>query len=237
MTTDTRAGWNALEQAQLDGAVVAPEPVSKAVVASLGIALPKGRVATSPQAAASVAQLVGWPVVVKIVGADLPHKSEHGGVAGPLRSTDAVLAAADRILGAGTTHVMVERWMEHGLACFIGVDLRGRFGPTVSFGVGGIWVEVLRDVSHRVAPVDEREARDMVLQLKAAPIFQGARGHEAVDLAALAAAIARISMIALSNDAHRLINDLEVNPLLALAHGAPVALDAAIAIRRPADLQ
>jgi hypothetical protein len=152
-------------------------------------------------------------------------------VAGPLRSAQDVHRAAARIARAGGEGLLVERWAEGGVACFAGLSLHTAFGPVVSFGLGGVWVEILRDVSHRLAPVSEREALAMATSLRGAPLLLGARGRPPVDLAAVAASVARLSALATDADALHVIDELDVNPLLALPDGAPIALDATVVLR------
>jgi acetate---CoA ligase (ADP-forming) len=216
------------------GASVADEPSGKDLLRALGIGAPDGRVVDGPEAAAEAAGALGGPVAVKLVARDLPHKSDAGAVAGPLRSAAEVREAAARIGRAGGEGLLVERWQEGGVACFAGLALHTAFGPVVSFGLGGIWVEILRDVAHRLAPVSEAEALEMARSLRGAPLLLGARGRAPVDLAALAASVSRLSTLARDPDALDLIAELDVNPLLAPDDGPPVALDATVVLRRAA---
>ncbi|MEY2532116.1 MAG: hypothetical protein QOF29_26 [bacterium] len=215
------------------GAHVADEVAGKALLRGLGIEVPEGRLVAGPDEAAEAAHALGGAVAVKVVAADLPHKSDAGGVAGPLRLRSEVRAAAERIARPGGGGLLVERWHEGGVACFAGLALHSPFGPLISFGAGGVWVEIMRDVAHRLAPVSEREATEMVCSIRAAPLLLGGRGRPPVDLPALAAAIARLSALATDAEALELIDELDVNPILARADGPPVALDAT-AVLRPA---
>ena len=233
MTSDVAAVWKSLEQAQREGTTVATEPAGKNLLVNFGVAVPDSRVVISADEAVDAARVIGWPVVVKVVAPDLAHKSEVQGVVGPLYTVGEVRRAVSRISHPKEIGVMVERWEDDGVACFVGLNLKGQFGPTLSFGMGGIWIELLRDLSHRLAPVNEEEARDMILSVQAAPVFRGARNRAPVDLSALSAAVAHISTIANDPNAQRLINDLDVNPLLARTNGKPIALDATITLRKP----
>lgn len=237
MTSETEVAFAGLARAREDGARVADEPSGKALLTALGVAVPEWRLAGSADEAADAAEAIGWPVAVKVVACDLPHKSDAGGVVGPLYSGDQVRTAAASVAQPQASGLLVERWEDEGVACFVGLNLGGTFGATVSFGLGGIWVELLRDVAHRLAPVDEGEALDMILAIRAAPLLQGARGRPPVALAPLAAAIASISRLALDTDARRLIAELDVNPLLARFSGPPLALDATVALREQTDLR
>jgi acetyltransferase len=214
------------------GASVADEPAGKSLLRALGISVPQGVVVGGPDAAVDAAAALGGPVAVKLIARALPHKSDAGAVAGPLRSPGDVRDAAARIARPGGEGLLVERWDEGGVACFAGLALHTTFGPVISFGLGGIWVEILRDVAHRLAPVSEREALEMATSLRGAPLLSGARGRPPVDLAAVAASVARLSALATDPDALDLIDELDVNPLLAHAGSAPVALDATVVLRR-----
>lgn len=231
MTSDSKTALEVLAQASREGAQVATEPDGKALLNAFGIAVPPGRVVSSYDEAAQAAEAVGWPVAIKVVAPDLPHKSDVGGVVGPVHTPEELSAAAARVSRPDAVGLLVERWEQDGIGCFVGLNLTGPFGPTVSFGLGGVWVETLRDVSHRLAPIDEREALEMVHALHAAPILDGARGRQPTDLAALTAAIARISTVVTDSQARRVINEIDINPLLARACGPPVALDATVTLR------
>jgi succinyl-CoA synthetase beta subunit len=213
------------------GASVADEPAGKELLRALGLSVPQGLVAAGVDEAVEAARALGGPVAVKLVAQDLPHKSDVGAVAGPLDTPAAVRAAAARIVRPEAVGLLVERWHDGGVACFAGLALHTAFGPVVSFGLGGVWVEILRDVAHRLAPVSEREAREMALSLRAAPLLLGARGRPAVDLSALAASVSRLSRLAADEDARELVDEVDVNPLLALESGTPVALDATVVLR------
>lgn len=233
MTSETDSAFAGLARARESGARVADEPAGKALLAAAGVAVPESRLAGSAEEAAAAASEVGWPVAVKVVAPDLPHKTDAGGVAGPLHSAEEARAAAARILRRGAGVLLVERWEDDGVACFVGLRIGDPFGATVSFGLGGIWVELLRDIAHRMAPVDDDEALRMVRSIRAVSLLDGGRGHPPVALPALASAIAAISRLVLDPEARRLIAELDVNPLLARFRGPPLALDATVVLRDP----
>lgn len=216
------------------GVRVADEPTGKSLLAALGIASPERRIARSPAEAGDAAGQLGFPVAVKAIGADLPHKSDVGGVAGPLSTAADVTAAAERLLGGPLGQdgrLLVERWHGDGVACFLGLTFDSEFGPLVTFGLGGIWVELLRDVSYRLAPVDHDGALEMLTRLRSADVLRGGRGQPKVDLDRLAEAIERLSSIAADPRARDVLADVDVNPLLASATGEVLALDCTAVLR------
>lgn len=227
---------DALAAARASGARVADEVTGKRLVAALGIGVPAGACAENPADARAVAQAIGFPVAVKVARIDLPHKSDAGAVAGPLGSGGEVTVAAERLLALpldDDPRLLVERWHTGGAGCFVGLTFDSEFGALVAFGAGGLWVEALRDVSYRMAPVTHRQAGQMIDRLRAAEMLRGARGQPPVDLDALAEVIVRFARLAEDSRARALLVDLEINPLLAAYEGPMLALDCT-AVLRPA---
>ena len=170
--------------------------------------------------------------MLKVLSADIAHKSEAGGVALSLRSADEVAAAYDAMMvrvakhapGARIAGALVARMIERGIETVIGLKRDPVFGPVVLFGLGGVYVEVLKDVTLRLAPVDRATAIEMIHAIKGYPLLAGARGREPVDLDALADAIVAMSRF---GAAHPDITSAEINPFIALPRGG-VAVDALI---------
>jgi hypothetical protein len=148
--------------------------------------------------------------VLKISSAEVTHKSEVGGVALDLRTEADVTAAFQRLIQL-TEEVTVSPMRTGGVELLAGVTVDPTFGPVLAVGLGGIWVEVLKDVSLRVLPVDEAEVRRMLAELRGYPLLTGARGQVPVDLDTLAEMIARIGSAALSLGSA--LSSCEVNPL------------------------
>jgi acyl-CoA synthetase (NDP forming) len=184
------------------------------------------------QARAAVEEL-GTQTVMKILSADIQHKSDIGGVKLNIGPEEAE-AAFEAIMAGAREHapkavidgVLVAPMAKGGVECIIGVQNDPVFGPTVMFGLGGVFVEVLKDVTFRVAPFGRGEARRMIGELKGLPLLQGARGAEPADLDVLADILSRLSVFAAAN-ADR-FESIDVNPILAGPDGA-IALDAVIA--------
>jgi len=173
--------------------------------------------------------------VLKVVSPDITHKSDVGGVKLNLRGEDAVRRAYGDIMASVRQHrpdaridgVLVAPMAPKGVECIAGVHGDPVFGPVVMFGLGGVFVEVLKDVSFRLAPFGRDDALAMIREIKGYALLQGARGAPACDIDALADALAALSRFA---HAHRAdFRSVEINPLLALPEGqGVVALDAVV---------
>ncbi len=158
------------------------------LLASYGVPMADARVATGPEAAVEAARAIGFPVVLKIVSPDVVHKSDVGGVRVGVRSPDEVRSAYDAMVegvaahvpGAKVDGVLVQRQLTGGRETILGVVRDPEFGPLVMFGLGGVFVEVMRDVVFRIPPLDERTADEMVRSIRAIGILTGARGTRAV---------------------------------------------------------
>ncbi|MBI2322275.1 MAG: acetate--CoA ligase family protein, partial [Chloroflexi bacterium] len=169
------------------------EPEAKAWLAQQGVPMPESRLARSADEATQLAQRLGFPVVLKIVSADVLHKSDAGGVRVGLASADEVrgayaevLAAVHRRLpSARIEGLLVERMAPRGHEFIVGVQRDPVFGPTLLVGAGGILVELVRDVSLRVLPIREHDAHEMLAELRASKLLDGFRGVPPGDRAAL----------------------------------------------------
>jgi acetate---CoA ligase (ADP-forming) len=195
-----------------------------------GVSTAAARLVTGADAAVAAADSLGFPVVLKIVSPQVVHKSDVGGVRVGLRSADEVRAAYDdliasvgrRVPDARLTGALVQRQMTGGRETIAGVVRDPSFGPLLMFGLGGLFVEALRDVVFRMPPLGPRAADEMVRSIRGVGILAGARGSAPADLAAIADALRRIGQLALD---HPQIAELDVNPLVAFERGV-VALDA-----------
>ncbi len=208
---------------------------AKQALAAAGVPVLPERLVTDPEAAAGAASELGFPVVLKIVSPDLPHKTEVGGVVLGLTSPAAVSDAARTMLArvrdaAPTARIdglLVAPMVSGGTELILGATRDPVFGPVVMAGLGGIFAEILRDVAVRPAPVTPQEALEMLRSLKAFPVLDGARGAPRADLPAAAAAIAALSVFAAQHA--EAVFAVDINPLLVRAeHQGVVALDALI---------
>jgi acyl-CoA synthetase (NDP forming) len=235
-----RAQTAAAQAIALPGAVptngIFAEYQGKAWLAQAGLAVPQGALATSADEAVAVARRIGFPVVLKAQASELPHKSDVGGVLVGLADEAALRAGWDKLFASVQHHrpelvldgALVEAMGPRGLELVVGAKRDADWGPVVLVGLGGIWIEALKDV--RLIPADMAEADIAVelTRLKAAVVLQGIRGAAAVDVPAIARVVAQVGaqMRANSN-----ITEIDINPLVAYPLGSAVpvlALDALV---------
>ncbi|MNQ08558.1 succinyl-CoA synthetase subunit alpha [compost metagenome] len=212
------------------------EPDALALLADAGVPVVAHRVVRSADEAAAAAEALGEAVVVKIVSADIPHKSDVGGVALGLRGAAQARAAFERTRDLALTArpearldgALVARMLTGGVECIAGVHRDPVFGPVLMFGLGGIHVETLRDVSLRALPIARDDALAMVRELRAFAILNGARGRPPVDLDSIADALCALADFA--QRAGDSLDSAEINPLIARpqAEGGCVAVDALV---------
>ncbi len=191
------------------------ESSARDLLTTAGIPVVPGRLARSADEAVAAARELGGPVAIKISSPLISHKSDIGGVALGLSGDAAVRDAYAQVVAAAQTHnagneVLVTAMRTGGVEVLAGVTMDPGFGPVLAVGLGGIWVEVLRDASLRLLPAGRAEVSRMLGELRGLPVLQGARGGVAADLDALAGIIARIGELACSLDG---LEALEVNPL------------------------
>jgi len=205
------------------------EYYSKKILAAYGIPTTKEEPAASAAAAVAAARRIGYPVALKILSPDIEHKTEAGGVILNLQSDAAVRRAYAQILKNAGQYapeaviegVFVQQMLPAGVETIVGVTKDPVFGPTVMFGLGGILVEALEDVSFRVCPVSSDDATQMIRELKGARILSGLRGRPAADVGALTDIILRVSQLAM--DFADVIDELDINPLIVYPKGARAA--------------
>ncbi len=211
------------------------EHEAKRVLAGWGLTMPREVAASTPEAAAAAARGMGGPVSLKILSPDIAHKTEVGGVALGLEGDAAVRDAAAAMLAAVRQRrpearidgFLVGPMLAGGVECVVGAHQDPAFGPLVMVGMGGVGVELLRDVAWRRAPVGVEAAEAMLRELRLAPLLFGHRGRPAADVGALCDAIVAVSRIAAENVGR--LRALEVNPLLVMpAGGGAIVLDAVI---------
>lgn len=210
---------------------LAPD-AAMAQIAAAGVPVTAWRVAATVDEAASQADALGYPVVLKAIRAEVIHKSEAGAVRLGLGDRAAVRDAARSLrsdLGPGP--LLVQRQAAPGLEVVIGAVRDPVFGPLVVAGLGGIWVEALDDVALRVAPIGVAEARSMLAELRGQALLDGGRGRPPVDRASLARIIARVSAWVARAP---WLAELDINPLIVTPDG-PLAVDARIRIRPSTD--
>jgi acyl-CoA synthetase (NDP forming) len=205
------------------------EPDAVRLLSGYAIPYPGHGLARSGDEAVHIAGRLGYPVVLKVVSADVVHKSDVGGVITALANPDAVREAYESIFqsvrraipDATIEGVLVCEQAHEGFEVIVGALDETTFGPTVMFGQGGIFAEVQRDVVFRVAPLERRDAQDMIEEIEAYPTLVGARGQAAYDLGAVVELLLSVSRLVMD---HREIQELDLNPVRVYEHGL-MALD------------
>ncbi|MGW0631121.1 acetate--CoA ligase family protein [Streptomyces sp. NPDC002758] len=212
------------------------EHAAKQLLRAYGIRVPREQLVTSAAGAVRAAAQVGYPVVMKASGARIAHKTELGlvkiGLTSASQVRDAYRELTDiaRYEGVSLDGVLVCQMIERGVEMVVGVTHDELFGPTVTVGLGGVLVEVLRDAAVRVPPFGEEQARDMLTELRGRALLDGVRGRPPADLDALVEVVLRVQRMALELGDD--LAELDINPLVVLDRGqGAVALDALVVCR------
>jgi len=221
-----------LRQAKQEKRTQLTEIESKDLLKEAGIPVVEAKLARTKTQAVSLSREIGFPVVLKIVSPDVIHKSDSGGVKLGLDSATQVGKAYSEIIASVKRHhpdarihgVSVQKMAKPGVEVIIGMTKDAQFGPVLMFGLGGILVEVLKDVAFRIVPLTRRDAREMIREIKGYPLLQGYRGQESADVAFLEELLLRVSSFIEKNPE---IKELDLNPIFAYMNGA-VAVDARV---------
>lgn len=209
------------------------EPEAMLLFAEYGIPTPEYALVNTKEEAAIVAATIGFPVVLKIVSKDIIHKSDVGGVKVGLNDAQAVIKAYEEILSniaqmpeAKIEGMLVVAQAPKGLECIVGMTKDPQFGPALMFGLGGIYVEVLKDISFRVLPFTRSDAQEMIAETKGYLLLKGVRGEKPKDMEALVDLLLKIAKLVVENPE---IEEIDVNPLVVYESGV-LALDARVII-------
>lgn len=230
----TKTGDRIIAKARKQGRTILNEVEAKQLLAKAGIPVVATKLATTAKEAGALAKKLGYPVALKIVSPQITHKSDVGGVKLNLRTAKDVTAAYSAITKAARAAdsnatiegVSVQRMADPGIEVIAGMTMDAQFGPVLMFGLGGVLVEVLKDVAFRVVPLTARDARQMVRDIQGFPILEGHRGQEPADLKALQQLLLNLSKFV---DGNPDIAELDLNPVFAYSKGA-VAVDARIVL-------
>ncbi len=209
---------------------------AKKLLREVGISVVDTRLATSKEEAISISKQLGFHVVLKMASPDITHKSDAGGVKLGLKTAKQVGKAYDDIMAAikqkhprAVIHgVSVQKMARPGVEVIIGMSKDAQFGPVLMFGLGGILVEILKDVSFRIVPLTRRDAREMIREIKAYPLLDGYRGQEPVDVSFLEGLLLKVSQFVEENPE---IKELDINPIFAYSDGA-LAVDARVVLEK-----
>jgi acyl-CoA synthetase (NDP forming) len=223
-----------IEKARSEGRAVLTEVESKQILHEAGIPVAVASAAATAKEAVGLAERSGYPVVMKVLSPDIAHKSDVGGVKVGLESAADVGAAFEEIMAAVKERqpdarvegVAVQKMAPAGTEVIVGMSKDPQFGPVMMFGLGGIFVEVLKDVAFRIVPLEPKDAREMVREIKGFPVLEGVRGQEPADVAALEKLILQVSEFI---EKHPEIEELDLNPVFAYKDGV-IAVDARIVV-------
>jgi acyl-CoA synthetase (NDP forming) len=233
-----RAKLPLIDKIRKEGRSILTEVESKKVLRQIGIRVVESKLAKTQKEAVSLSQQIGFPVALKIASPDIIHKSDSDGVKLGLNSIGQVKTAYNEMMKriarqyphAVIHGVSVQKMARPGTEVIVGTSKDPQFGPVIMFGLGGIFVEVLRDVSFRIIPISPKDAREMIQEIQGYPLLRGYRGKEPVNIAALVEMILKISKFVEENP---IIKELELNPVFAYKDRA-VAVDARIILEKMA---
>ncbi len=228
-----------IEKELVKGKAVMSEWRSKLVLKAYGIPVTREQLATNASEAVKAATNAGYPVAMKIMSPDIAHKTDVGGVILDIADAEGVERAYDAIMAAAREHcpqaeiegVLVQEMLKPGLEIIIGIKKDPVFGAAVVLGLGGIFVEVLKDAAIRVAPLREEDAREMIDELKGKALFEGVRGQLPRDREALVRIIMKVSRLAVELDDW--LEEMDINPLIVHEEGLGArAADALIILNK-----
>ena len=221
-----------LSQARKEKRTVLTEIESKKVLREVGIHCTDTRLAASRENAGALSKEIGYPVVLKISSKDITHKSDAGGVKVNLKDISDVERAYDEIMASAKKKfpnaviegVTVQSMAKPGIEVIMGMVKDRSFGPVLMFGLGGVFVEVLKDVAFRIVPIEASDAEDMINEIKGKKLLEGYRGQEPADVACLQQMLLKLSDFV---NATPEIEEIDMNPVFAYKDGA-VVVDARI---------
>jgi acyl-CoA synthetase (NDP forming) len=226
-----------INDALKEGRVNLLEPEAKTICAQYDITTPEFDVAPNAEEAVESAKKIGYPVVMKIVSQDILHKTDAGGVKVGLENDAEVKNGFEEILqnakkykkDANIIGVLIQKMAPSSTEVIVGALKDPQFGQTLMFGIGGIFVEVLKDVTFRIAPIVEKDAKEMIKEIKAYPILKGYRNTPPADEGAIVNILLNVSKLIME---HPEINQMDLNPIMVYENGASV-VDARIILEKP----
>ncbi|MHA2472618.1 MAG: acetate--CoA ligase family protein [Promethearchaeota archaeon] len=205
---------------------------SKELLQEIGIQVPSQKLATSKEETVSAAEEIGYPVVLKLMAEDIVHKSDTGAVKLNLKTKEEVETAFDDLFSIPSQaekKISVQNMAAEPITeLIIGMTTDPQFGPALMFGIGGILVELLEDVSFRIAPITEYDAKEMIHEIKGFPILDGYRGKPKADINAIIDVLLKISDLAVKYEE---INEMDLNPVFIYDNGL-ICVDARIILKK-----
>lgn len=205
---------------------------SKELLQEIGISVPSQRLITSIDETISAAEEIGFPVVLKLIAEDIVHKSDTGAVKLNIKDKDELEAAYKDLMNIPSQKekkISVQKMADEPITeLIIGMTTDAQFGPALMFGIGGILVELLEDVSFRIAPITEYDAKEMIHEIKGFPILDGYRGKPKADIDAIVNTLLKISDFVIK---HEEINEMDLNPVFIYEKGL-ICVDARIILKK-----
>ena len=206
---------------------------SKNLLKEIGIPIPEQELAITKEETIAVAKKIGFPVVLKLMAEDIVHKSDTGAVKLNINNEVEIATAYDELMkipSQSEKSISVQKMADEPITeLIIGMTTDAQFGPALMFGIGGILVELLEDVSFRIAPITEYDAREQIHEIKGFPILDGYRGKPKADLDAIVNTLLKISDLVIK---HEEINEMDLNPVFIYESGL-VCVDARIILKKP----
>jgi len=218
-----------IDQALKDRRTALSEYESKQVLASYGIPVTLEELVINPEDLSQAIHKIGYPLVMKGCDAEIAHKTEKGLIRMDVRNEDEARTAFKEITAAmdgAEKAVLVQQMVKGQRELVVGLTRDPQFGPCVMFGLGGIFTEILEDTSFRVAPVEKRDALEMIQEIKAHKILEAIRGMEPVDKDMLADILMAIGRLGIENET---VKEIDINPVI-ISRGKPVAVDALVVL-------
>jgi len=206
---------------------------SKNLLKEIGIPIPDQELATTKEETISIAKKIGFPVVLKLMAEDIVHKSDTGAVKLNIKNEDETAQAYDELMkipSQSEKSISVQKMADEPITeLIIGMTTDAQFGPALMFGIGGILVELLEDVSFRIAPITEYDAREQIHEIKGFPILDGYRGKPKADIDAIVDTLLKISDLVTKYEE---INEMDLNPVFIYEKGL-ICVDARIILKKP----
>jgi len=218
-----------IEKALGEGKTSLSEFESKQVLQAYQIPVTKEVLVENVKDLAKAAQEIGYPLVLKGCSSDISHKTEKGLIRVDIRNEDEAVKAFEEIMAdmdGNENAVLFQEMVKGQRELVIGLTRDAQFGPCVMFGLGGIFTEILKDISFRIAPLEKRDALDMMRDIKGHKILDAVRGMEAADLDVLADILIKVGQIGMENDR---IKEIDINPVI-LSGSKPIAVDALVVL-------
>ncbi|MFX1572096.1 MAG: acetate--CoA ligase family protein [Promethearchaeota archaeon] len=205
---------------------------SKELLQEIGIQIPAQKLTSSKEETVSTAEEIGYPIVMKLIAEDIIHKSDTGAVKLNIKSKEEVENAYNELMNIPSQtdkKISVQKMADEPITeLIIGMTTDAQFGPALMFGIGGILVELLEDVSFRIAPITEYDANEMIHEIKGFPILDGYRGKPKADLDAIVETLLKISDLVVK---HEEINEMDLNPVFIYEKGL-ICVDARIILKK-----